>query len=73
MGESAFAGRETKVLKLYWVARIGPKKVLQTPSKPASYLHALDLQKSVRNFVNPRWEGALVQAETQSAKILLAC
>ena len=63
-----------RVPKVYCLARIGPKKVLQTRSKPGSYLRALDRQKkSVGNFVNPRWEAAHAQAGPQIAQILLAC
>ena len=42
-----------RVRKFYCLARIGPKKVVQTCSKPAIYLRALDLQKNIGNFVNP--------------------
>ena len=48
---STLGGREhmrsqgPRVRKFYFLARISPKKDLQTYSKPASHLHALDQQK----------------------------
>ena len=39
-----------KVPKFHWLARIGPKNVLQTRSEPASHLRASDKQKKKSVF-----------------------
>ena len=41
-----------KVRKFCSLARIGPKIVLQTPSKPASHLRTLDRKKKVSGIAH---------------------
>ena len=73
-GRQRMRSQGHRLPKLYWLARIGPKKVFQTRKKPASHLRALHRQKRIVGiFVNPRWKVARVQAGPQKAKILLTC